>query len=524
MGLVDELIEALLDLIEFFDLDIDETIESIGESGEVTELVAAVFETILVEDEVAALAVDLVEEFILLPVQQEGELTPENVEGVVDELEGNAFAILIGLIVQLGGIEVFTGGQVDEIPAEVFESVATLGLFDVTGREIDARIEEGVDPALKQKVHADHRSKQADFTDFVEANLRQKSTDPDIDPRDEPVGEGIRDLLHPNDLGFLAEPEEYGTRPGQEGLYELDALAVNEPEEIIEEPIQYGIPVPLRPVEQITALSGQPEDVKEVYRQVIDQLPKSENLIENYVRLTEFTFRLREKVQEGAITPSTAISVLKPELESLIVNALPDDRYRPEDRTAEQVVDILALELGRNFALLDSIPADPPTFSDIERAYREGVITRQRYAELYDQFGPQAFFFGEKVQLQDIRVGADDIQRQETLGRLSTSEAQAKLRSFGFTPDQIAEILAGADPDELIAQEQQGRTSAAEVPLSAISGIGENREVALNVVGIETIEDLANASVEQVADNARVSNEEATRFIEISQGVLERTT
>jgi len=331
-------------------------------------------------------------------------------------------------------------------------------------------------------------------------------------------------LLHPNDLGFLAEPEEYGTRPGQEGLYELDALKVNEPEEIIEEPIQYGIPVPLRPVEQITDLAGQPEDVKEIYRQVIDQLPKSENLIQDYVRLTEFNFRLREKVQTGAISPSTAISVLRPELESLIVDALPDDRYRPEDRTAEQVVDILALELGRNFALLDSIPADPPTFSDIERAYREGVITRQRYAELYDKFGPQAFFFGEKVQLQDIRVGADDIQRQETLGRLSTSEAQAKLRSFGFTPDQIAEILAGADPDELIAQEQQGRTSAAEVPLSAISGIGENREVALNVVGIETIEDLANASVEQVADNARVSNEEATRFIEISQGVLERTT
>jgi len=522
MGTLDDLTEVFLDFLEFVDLDPQETVDRLEETQEPTEVLAIFVEAVNPTDEAAAVLIDVFEENVVGPVQQQGELNPDNIEILLDQVEGNAFAILFGTISAAIIAEIGTFGQVDEVPAEIFQAVASFGIEDVTGREIDARLNEGIDPALKQKVHSEHRSKQADFQDFVEANLRQKATDPDVDPRDTPVGEGIESLLHPNDLGYLAEPAEYGTRPDQEPLYELDGLNVNEPEEIIEEPIQYGIPVPLRPVEQITELAGQPEDVKQIYKQVIDQLPKTENLLQDYARLTEFNFRLREKVQEGAVTPETALRVIEPELRDLIVNALPDDRYRADDRTADEVVDILAGELGRNFALLDSIPSDPPTFSDIERAYREGVISRKRYEELYREFGPQDFFFGEKVKLQDIRTGADDIARQEALGRLTTSEAQNKLDSIGFRPDQIAEILAGADPDEIVAQAQQERSSASQVPLSSIPGIGESRAVGLNAAGIETIADLANASVEDVTANTRVGNEQATRFIQIAQGVLER--
>jgi len=522
MSVVDDVISLLLDLQEFFDFDLLELAEQIEDTNEPTEAIAALAETFTLLDEQAAFWVDLAEEFILQPIQQEGELDPENVELLLDQVEGNSAGVLFGVIAIVLAVEVVGAGQLEEFPSTLYQALAGLGFEDLTGREIDARLQEGVDPALKQKVHAEHRSKQADFQDFVEANLRQKATDPDVDPRDTPAGEGIESLLHPNDLGYLAEPAEYGTRPGQEPLYELDGLNVNEPEEIIEEPIQYGIPVPLRPVEQITELAGQPEDVKEIYREVIDQLPKTENLLQDYARLTEFNFRLREKVQAGAFSADTALRVIEPELRDLIVNALPDERYRPEDRTADEVVTELSEELGRNFALLESIPADPPTFSDIERAYREGVISRRRYRQLYDEFGPQPFFIEEKIRLQDIRTGADDIARQEALGRLTTSEAQNKLRSIGFSPDQIAEILAGADPDELVAQTQQERSSVSQVPLSAIDGIGENRALSLNVAGIESIEDLANASVEEVATNARVGNDQATRFIQIAQGVLDR--
>jgi hypothetical protein len=522
MGTLDDLTEVFLDFLEFVDLDPQETVDRLEETQEPTEVLAIFVEAVNPTDEAAAVVVDVFEENVVGPVQQQGHLNPDNIEILLDQVEGNAAAILFGTISAAIIAEVGTFGQVDEVPAEIFQAVASLGIEDVTGREIDARLNEGIDPALKQKVHAEHRSKQADFQDFVEANLRQKATDPDIDPRDTPAGEGIESLLHPDDLGYLAEPEEYGTRPGQEGLYEIDGLNVNEPEEIIEEPIQYGIPVPLRPVEQITELAGQPEDVKEIYREVIDQLPKTENLLQDYARLTEFNFRLREKVQAGAFSAETALRVIEPELRDLIVNALPDDRYRPEDRTADEVVTELSEELGRNFALLESIPSDPPTFSDIERAYREGVISRRRYRQLYDEFGPQPFFIEEKIRLQDIRTGADDIARQEVLGRLTTSQAQNKLESIGFNPDQIAEILSGADPDEVVAQARQQRSSVSEVPLSSIPGIGENRALGLNVAGIESIEDLANASVEEVATNARVGNDQATRFIQIAQGVLDR--
>jgi len=439
------------------------------------------------------------------------------------EIQGSTTEDLVLVLVIILLLDKFDIELIDPVDQFLVQFFSVAAIDNVYGRQIEGFLSEGIDPIIKQDAHRESRTKQADFQDFVEANLRQKATDPDIDPRDEPVGEGIRDLLHPNDLGFLAEPEEYGTRPGQEGLYELDALKVNEPEEIIEEPIQYGIPVPLRPVEQITALAGQPEDVKEIYRQVIDQLPKSENLIQDYVRLTEFTFRLREKVQEGAITPSTAISVLKPELKDLIVNALPDDRYRPEDRTADEVVDLLSEELGRNFALLDSIPADPPTFSDIERAYREGVISVNRYKQLYDEFGPQQFFFREKVIVQDIRTGADDIARQESLGRLTTAEATAKLERIGFTGAQAAEILVGADPDEIVARTQESRETPDALPVGKAPEIGDTRSAVLTQIGIATVADVAEASVEDLTAVTSMTNEEAERAIRGSQRIVELT-
>jgi len=331
-------------------------------------------------------------------------------------------------------------------------------------------------------------------------------------------------LLHPNDTGYLAEPEEYGTRPGQEGLYEIDGLNVNEPEEIIEEPIQYGIPVPLRPVEQITELAGQPEDVKEIFKEVIDQLPKTENLLQDYARLTEFNFRLREKVQAGAFSAETALRVIEPELRDLIVDALPEERYRAEDRTADEVVTELTEELGRNFALLESIPSDPPTFSDIERAYREGVISAKRYSQLYDKFGPQPFFLEQKLIVQDIRTGADDIARQEALGRLSTSEATAKLERIGFSNTQAAEILAGADPDEIVARTQESRETPDALPAGKAPEIGDDRAAVLSQIGISTVADVAEAEVEDLTGVTNMSNEQAQQAIEGSQRIVELAT
>jgi hypothetical protein len=521
MSAIDDVINAFLDLVEFFDLDIDDLIDEISEASEPTEVLALLVETFSVVDENAALFVDTIEELALLPIQQAGELDPDGIEGVVDEAEGNAFQIIAGTIILALAIEIYSVGQVDKSTTALVQAVAGLNVDDVTGRELDARLQEGVDPALKQKVHREHRSKQADFIDYVDANRTAKSFDGTIPTRSGEIPEGMRDLLHPDDFGYLADPDTYGTIPDQTPLYELSGLQVGEPEEIIEEPIQYGLPVPLRPVEAVNAVSGAPEDVKAIYRQVINELPKTENLIQDYVRLTEFNFRLREKVQAGAITADQAANLIEPELRDLIVNALPDDRYREEDRTADEVVDILIGELQRNFKLLSDLPKDPPTFSDFERAFRQGILSAERFQEINNEYGVPGRFFGMKLQENIIRQGTEDIVRQEALGRLSTRQAAFRLSFIGWTDGQAARLLSGADPDNIIRGELTGQRSADELDVTLAPEIGEARGAVLSQVGVETLSDLAESDVDTLTSVTNLSNDQASRVIQASVRILE---
>jgi hypothetical protein len=471
-------------------------------------------------DEASAILVDTAEELILTPIQEEGELNPGNVERLQDDLEGNAAALLTGLVALTLSVEGASIGQIDEVPAELLSVVTTLGFDDVTGREIDVRLTEGVDPALKQLVHADHRSKQADFQDFLEANLRQKRLNPDVDPRDTPVSGATRDLFHPEDFGFLAEPEEYGTRPGQEPLYELVGMSVSEPEEIIEEPVQYGLPIPLRPVEQLGELQGFPEDVKDVYESVIDQLPQTENLIQEYIRLTEFNFRLREKVQAGVLTPETAVSIIEPEIRDLLENPIADDRYRPEDRTADEVTNIVANELRSNFELLQSLPSDPPTAGDIQSFYRKGVIDREQFLRLYEQFGRGNEREAQYLAEQTVDKGAEDIRTQAALDRLSDAEAEAQLELIGFSPGEATSILNGADPSAIVSDRLQDRTENERFPVDFAVEVGDARGAQLRLGGIESLQDLQNASVEELTTLTGMSDTEAADAINSAATLL----
>jgi hypothetical protein len=465
-------------------------------------------------DETAEVIVDTAEELVISPLQQQGEITPGNVEGLQDDLEGNATALLLGIVLLTLGIESGTIGQIDEVPAELFGVVTSLGFDDVTGREIDARLNEGVDPALKQKVHSEHRSKQADFQDYIEASLRQKGTDKQQDVRTDPVGENMRSLLHPDDLGYSSDLSTYGTRPGQDKLYELDALAVSEPEEIIEEPIQYGIPVPKRPVEQLGELQGFPEDVKEIYLSVIEKLPQNENLLQDYVRLTEFNFRLREKVQAGVLTPEDARDLIKPELEDLIDNAIPEDRLRPgEDRTADETVNQLADELLANFQLLQSLPSDPPTAGDIQSFYRKGVINSQTFEDLYKQFGRGNGRVGQYLREQTIDKGAETIRRQATLGRISENEATTQLERIGFSGAEADAILDGSNPDDIVSNRVQDRAARDTFPVELAANIGDVRGQQLRIAGIETLQDLQNAEVTEVTAITDVGDNAADEAI-----------
>lgn len=520
-GIIDGIVQALFDIetvfIEAFTsltISPGDFFDILDSGGDLGGVLGGFLEEVTPADEAAGVVVDTAEELVISPLQEQGEITPDNVELLQDDLEGNATALLLAIVLVTLNIEAITGGQFEEVPAELFGIVTALGFDDVTGREIDARLNEGVDPALKQKVHSEHRSKQADFQDYIEASLRQKGTDKQQDVRTDPVGENMRSLLHPDDLGYSSDLSTYGTRPGQDALFELDGLAVSEPEEIIEEPIQYGIPVPKRPVEQLGELQGFPEDVKEIYLSVIEKLPQNENLLQDYVRLTEFNFRLREKVQAGVLTPEDARDLIRPELEDLIDNAIPEDRLRPgEDRTADETVNELADELLANFELLQSLPSDPPTAGDIQSFYRKGVINSDEFMSLYKQFGRSNGRAGQYLREQTIDKGAETIRRQATLGRITDSEATTQLQRIGFSTSEATAILDGSNPDDIVANKVQDRAQTDALPVELAVNIGDVRGQRLRLAGIETLQDLQNVDVTEVTAVTGVNDQIAQEAI-----------
>lgn len=521
MGLIDDIVNAFVDLIEFFDFNVGEISRSFERAEDPTEALALVLQTVQPVDEVGDILVDLSEEFVLAPITEEGELTPENVESVQDEIEGNAAAITAGILAVTLSIETLTGGQVDEIPSEIFQAVTALGFTDVAGREIDARLQEGIDPALKQKIHREARSKQADFQDFADANVRSKRYGGQIPTLSSDIPDEVKELLHPDDFGWLADPDTYGTVPAQNELFELVSLGVSEPEEIIEEPIQYGIPVPLRPVEALNDLQGFPEDVKSIYRSVIEALPRTENLIQDYARLAEFNFRLREKVQSGALTPVQARKLIEPELRDVIQDALPADRYREEDRDAEETVDILADELERNFKLLGDLPPEPPTNSQLESWFQKGVISGQTYADLYDKFGSRSTDFAKYITEAAVDAGWERIQQQHALGRISTSDAVTRLQLIGYNQAEAERILAGGNGNDVWKQRLQGEENVGSVPPSALPNIGDSRQAALRLANVTTVAEVAQLSPDELVSLTGVSDQEATEALSIAQASLQ---
>jgi hypothetical protein len=516
-----DIVDVVFDILDAVTVSLTDLQDIDKEDAQTSQLAGQFLEELQPLDEATGYSVDALEEFIITPLQQgeataQGgvELTPDNVEGQLDDVEGNASTLLLTIIGIALGIEVVTAGQVDKVPTELVAAVTTVGFDDITGREIDARLNEGVDPALKQKVHREHRSKQADFQDYIEASLRTKGTDGGVNARDFPDETNMEDLLHEDDLGYSSDLETYGTRPGQDKLFELDALAVSEPEEIIEEPIQYGIPVPKRPVEQLGELQGFPEDVKEIYLSVIEKLPQNENLLQDYVRLTEFNFRLREKVQAGVLTPEQARDLIKPELADLIDNAIPKDRLRPgEDRTADETVNELADELLRNFQLLQSLPSDPPTDGDIQSFYRKGIINTQTFEDLQKEFGRGNGRVQQYVEEQLIDKGAESIRRQATLGRITEAEATTQLERIGFSGAEADAILDGSNPDDIVSNRVQDRAARDTFPVELAANIGDVRGQQLRIAGIETLQDLQNAEVTEVTAITDVGDNAADEAI-----------
>ena len=251
-----------------------------------------------------------------------------------------------------------------------------------------------------------------------------------------------------------------------------------------------------------------------MFQQVIESLPRSETLIQDYVRLTEFNFRLREKVQAGVLTPDTAVDLIRPELEDVINRGDITEFVDADiDRTEEEVVDVVADELRRNFELLQSLPSDPPTAGDIQSFYRKGVINSDEFMSLYKQFGRSNGRAGQYLREQTIDKGAETIRRQATLGRITDSEATTQLQRIGFSTSEATAILDGSNPDDIVANKVQDRAQTDALPVELAVNIGDVRGQRLRLAGIETLQDLQNVDVTEVTAVTGVNDQIAQEAI-----------
>jgi hypothetical protein len=463
------------------------------------------------------------QELILEGVNPERIEAGEDPREALQEAEGAATSQAITAIAAVVGLEAAGLGQLDNQELIVTELLSFVALEDVLGTEIEATFQEGVNPALKQQVHSEYRSKQADFKDFTEAAVRSKGFGTGPEPTEGDIPEGLQDLLPEEDLDYLPDPDTYGTIPEQTSLYELVGLEAREPEELIEEPVQYGLHVPRRAIEATTNLAGMPKLEKEVFKSIPDKTPKTENIIQEYIRLTEVNFRLREAVQNGGLSPGVARQIIQPELDDLITNAVPEDLLREEDRTAEEVAEEAGDELERNFQLLSSIPEDPPSVSQLQAYLEKGIIDTSAYIALYDRFGYRTAERDRSLREAVIDKGADAVVNQRRLGRIENdAEAFLQLALIGFDRQQSQALLSGTDPENVQEQEEASARAQAIESLSTVPNIGETRASQLFRAGVENIAQLAEEDQTTVGQATDLNAQQARDVIDAAQFIVQQ--
>jgi len=268
MGLLDPLFNALAGFLDAVDGFIEAVTNPDIDGEQVTDILGGAIEDVTPADEVGAAIVDLVEEFVLDDLEDAGELKPENVEGVADQVEGGAGSVLAGLGLAGSAVEAGSLGQIDQQQEYITQALAGLGVDDVTGMELDARLEQGIKPAWEAKAGKEHRANFVNVQDAVEYLLRQKDGDSgwlsgsNIPPA---AYDKIQSNTPVNPDNAL---EEWGIRDDQLDILEFVSLESMEFEELIETPAELGLVVDPDLLDTVLDLAGYPEELKVFLRQV----------------------------------------------------------------------------------------------------------------------------------------------------------------------------------------------------------------------------------------------------------------
>jgi|AKVG01.1.fsa_nt_gi hypothetical protein len=413
-----------------------------------------------------------------LPEELENVLTdrldPENVRdldevrGAVDQAEGAAFGLVVG---GYGGglaLEAASAGQIDTQQEYVAQALSFLALDDILGQELEVELSEGVRPSLNAAVNEEFRTKFVDLQDVVERDLRNKDADED----------------------YIEDIATYGIRESDVPILEEVALNAMEFEELIETPAELGLVVPDEVLDAELDRAGYSEDTKDFLRQVNGRIRESARIYQELIETEELVTDLDTLVEDGIVGPEEAAAQVTDRVDA----------------------DLQALQ--SRFRQKRSQPAGAPSQADHRDAFVRGYITREEFETRVDQQEFPVDEFGGVVDaiILDELDGA--LQESLALGLVSESEFTTLAGQVGLD-DETARLLTQGNSfsDIVDARLAQGGTQA-QKPTSVLVGIGEARAGGLSAQGIETLTDLAQASVATVADGAQVSDDRAAEFIQ----------
>jgi len=492
MALFDPVFRAILFLLRRSSSIRDDIQDPDLEDADPVDFFADLFEDLQPADEVAAVIVEFVEEFIVSDLEEAGELTPESALDASNRTEGAAVAVIFALGAAGTALEAISLGQIDEHQEYITQALAGLGVDDVTGMELDARLEEGVMPALQARMSKEHRAKFVSLQDAVEYALRNKQSDQgwlhgQTAPQDTVEKVGSDETVNPNNL-----IEEWGIRDDQLDILERVSLDAPEIEELVESPVQFGVVPSPEETEKVLQISGLPEAAKDLFRRTIEAAPDAADLWEQRTRTGDLVGELDSLVRDGTLSPDEAMALLPDEI----------DEARPA--------------LRDRFELLAAVPAGTPSQTDFEAAWGFGFIDTQTLEDQLDASEYPTDRFPEVVNGLIIDEIDGDLQEALGLGLIDEGTYGRLMDRLGLDAETQQALVAGEDLSDVADRRLQQAGAAEARPVAAIPGIGQSRATTLQAVGIETFADLAAADVVDVAEAAQVSPETAQEFIALA--------
>lgn len=497
MAILDPLINGFLRFLDTMAGPVDEffglALAQDADEEQRREIEAELLDQLSPTDELAEVLVDAAVNNITEPLRNTGFLNPENVEGVLEDTEGNAAGLLFntagfGLAVETG-----TAGLVDQSMGEITGALAGLGIDDVTGTEIEWRLEKGIGPAMEAKVAKEHRSEFVALGDAVEFGLRNKSVDSGFlratGAEDNVVDAiGSVDPVNANNL-----VEEWGIRDDNVPILEEVAIQTMEFEELIETPAELGLIIPDDILQAELDRAGYAEDLKGFLSQINDELPRSNRLWEERTSTEAAVDELETLVGSGEITPGAAVQLLPAEV----------DDAKPA--------------LRERFQQLADLPNKAPTRSQIDSSFAWGLTDRATLKERYARVDVDPEKYEDVIRASILDEADGQLQEAVALGLLSENDYSTLLGQAGLDNAAIGQLLQGQSIGDITEQRLQEQADPGELSVESISGIGDSRGAGLRAAGIETVGDLAQADVQTVADAAQVETQTAEDYISAAQ-------